>query len=60
MLEEASLTDDEDEQMQQRALLKLYLNRSLCATKLERWDHAITFSNNALAIDPRNAKALYR
>lgn len=60
MLEGASLKDDEDERMQQRALLKLYINRSLCAVKLERWDHAITFSNQALDIDAQNSKALYR
>lgn len=60
ILEEASLKDDADEALQQRALVKLYLNRSMCALKLEKWDHAITFSNRALDIDPKNPKALYR
>ena len=60
ILEDANLKDDEDEVLQSRALVKLYLNRSMCAIKLEKWDHAITFSNKALYLDPKNAKALYR
>lgn len=60
ILEDANLKDDEDEMLQSRALVKLYLNRSMCAIKLEKWDHAITFSNKALYLDPKNAKALYR
>lgn len=60
ILEDANLQNDEDEQLQSRALVKLYLNRAMCALKLERWDNAITFSNQALRLDPKNAKALYR
>ncbi|XP_067931999.1 inactive peptidyl-prolyl cis-trans isomerase FKBP6-like isoform X2 [Watersipora subatra] len=60
ILEDANLQDDKDEEDQRRSLLKLYLNRSICALKLSRWDQAITFCNKALDIEPRNAKALYR
>jgi len=46
--------------MQQRALVKLYLNRCQCAIKLAKWDQAITYSNKVLEIEPKNHKALYR
>ncbi|KAF6016481.1 FKBP6 [Bugula neritina] len=60
ILDNANLQNDEDEAMQQRALVKLYLNRCQCAIKLAKWDQAITYSNKVLEIEPKNHKALYR
>lgn len=40
--------------------LSLYLNLAQCYLKLEAWPKAIANCKDALAIDPQNAKALYR
>lgn len=59
-MEDANLLNDEDEMLQKKSLLKLYLNRSMSAIKLRLWDQAITYSSKALDIDPKNVRALYR
>ena len=50
--------DDEAEVRQIK--LSLYLNLSQCYIKLENWEQVLRNCNEALSLDPENAKALFR
>lgn len=50
----------EDEQEVKTLKLSLYLNLATCYIKLENWEHVLNFCNDALKLDGKNIKALYR
>jgi Tfp pilus assembly protein PilF len=50
----------EDEKEVKAVKLSLYLNLALCYMKMDNWHQVQVNSEEALAIDPQNAKALFR
>jgi tetratricopeptide (TPR) repeat protein len=60
LLEDAPLQNDDDEQKQQHLLLKLLLNRALCYLEIKWPKKSCLVLQDALKINPRCAKALYR
>ena len=60
MLENRRLKDDEEEKKWKKALIKLYLNLSLCNLRMHRPKPAITNCRNALDLDEKNVKAVFR
>lgn len=60
LLEDADLPNDDVEKRQQRLLMKLYLNRAHCYIKIQWPKKACLVLQDALVIEPKNAKALYR
>jgi FK506-binding protein 6 len=60
LLEKCRLKDEEDEVRQQRMLLKLYINLAVCYNKQKTSRRACIMCRNALDIQPRNAKALFK
>ncbi|XP_064612073.1 inactive peptidyl-prolyl cis-trans isomerase FKBP6-like [Liolophura sinensis] len=59
VLEDYHMRDEEQEKQQQKMLLKLYLNISVCYLKQCKSRQTLIYANKALEIDERNVKALY-
>ena len=60
MLEKCHLKDKFEEAEQQKELEKIYVNLAVCHNKLMSPQLACTACKNALAINPKNAKALFK
>ena len=60
LLEETELRHDADEERQRKLMLKLFLNRGLCYLKVQWPKKVCVMMQEALKLDPRNSKALYR
>jgi tetratricopeptide (TPR) repeat protein len=56
----ASLTKNVQQLQVKEVKLSLHINMALSYIKLEKLDNAFQSCNEALAIDPKNVKALYR
>lgn len=66
-IEDADLeeVDDDGQTMEEQAVVRsfkasCYMNLALCYSKLGEQDHCIRACDDALALDPRKVKALYR
>ncbi|KAJ9579704.1 hypothetical protein L9F63_004630 [Diploptera punctata] len=58
-LEKCHLKDSNEEEQQQKQLLKVYVNLSVCYNKQKKPELACIASKEALRIDPKSAKALF-
>ena len=60
LLEDAELKDDDEQERQNRLLLKMYLNKSQTCINLGMPKRACTAAARALEMEPKNPKALYK
>lgn len=60
ILEDVSVSNEEEDNQRQGYLLKLYLNLCLCYTNIRNSQKAIIYGKLALKLDENNPKALYR
>ena len=60
LLENRRLKNDEEEAKWKSLLVKLYLNVSLCNLRLRKPKVAISHSRNALSLDSKSVKAIFR
>ncbi|KAK6192466.1 hypothetical protein SNE40_003928 [Patella caerulea] len=60
VLEMYHLKNEKEEESQQKMLLKLYLNLSLCCLNLCHSGRAISYCKKVLELDKNNCKALFR
>lgn len=60
LIEEVHLQNEEEEDMWKQALIKLYLNLSLCLLRLKKAERAAALCRKALDLDENSVKAHYR
>ncbi|XP_065196314.1 inactive peptidyl-prolyl cis-trans isomerase FKBP6-like [Sycon ciliatum] len=60
LLENINLHSEQEEHIWKQALLKLYLNISLCCIKQTKSVRALMYCRKILDMEPNNVKALYR
>jgi len=60
LLENSQILDEAEERLQQRALVKLYLNAAACRLQFRDYPGTINYCNRVLEIEPAECKAIYR
>lgn len=60
LIEDVHLRNEEEEEVWKQALIKLYLNLSLCLLRLKKAERAAALCRKALDLDENSVKAHYR
>ena len=60
LIEDVHLQNEEEEDIWKQALIKLYLNLSLCLLRLKKAERAAAMCRRALDLDENSVKAHYR